>query len=125
AGNSENRNKTIKTAGIYGPATGTETVQGNVTISSPDVTLRNTVIEGDLILGEGIGEGEVYLHGVTVKGQTIVNGGGTESIYFTDSVLATVIVNKNTGAVRIVAKGSTQVYEVQLETPTIVREEGL
>ncbi|MEK4384781.1 hypothetical protein MKZ25_03145 [Solibacillus sp. FSL W7-1464] len=87
--------------------------------------MRNTVIEGDLILGEGIGEGEVYLHGVTVKGQTIVNGGGTESIYFTDSVLATVIVNKNTGAVRIVAKGSTQVYEVQLETPTIVREEGL
>ena len=34
-------------------------------------------------------------------------------------------MNKNTGAVRIVAQGSTQVFEVQLETPTIVEEDEL
>ncbi|KKB44975.1 hypothetical protein [Bacillus thermotolerans] len=86
------------------------------------MTLRNTVIKGDLILGEAVGEGDVHLEGVTVEGTTFVNGGGENSIYFNDSVLATVIVNKNTGAVRIVAQGSTQVIEVQLETPTRVVE---
>lgn len=115
----------ITTAGTYGPASGNQTVQGNLTISSADVNLQNVTVTGNLILGEGIGEGDVHLQGVTVNGQTVVNGGGQNSVYFTDSVLATVIVNKNTGAVRIVAQGSTQVVEVQLETPTIVVEDEL
>lgn len=115
----------IASAGTYGPASRTQTIEGNLTISSPDVVLRNVTITGDLILGAGIGEGDVNLQGVTVNGKTVVNGGGQNSIYFTDSILATVIVNKNTGAVRIVAQGNTQVVEVQLETPTIVVENDL
>nr|WP_198044826.1 S-layer homology domain-containing protein [Lysinibacillus timonensis] len=115
----------IASNGIYGPASGIQTIEGDLTISSPDVTLRNVTVTGKLVLGEEIGEGDVHLDGVTVQGETVVNGGGQNSVYFNDSVLATVIVNKNNGAVRIVAQGSTQVYEVQLETPTIVVEDSL
>ncbi|PIC63503.1 hypothetical protein CSV79_11530 [Sporosarcina sp. P13] len=111
--------------GTYGPATGTQVIAGDFTVSSPGVNLQNMVIEGNLILGPAVGEGDVHLNGVTVQGTTIINGGGENSIYFTDSVLATVIVNKNNGAVRIVAQGSTQVFEVQLETPARVVEQGL
>lgn len=115
----------INAPGEYGPASSVETINGDVTINSPGVTLSNVHITGNLVLAEGIGEGEVTLNNVTVDGETVVNGGGENSIYFNDTVLATVIVNKNTGAVRIVAQGNSQVYEVQLETPTIVEEEGL
>lgn len=119
--------KVISAAGTYGPASASDaiTIDGDLEITTADVELRNVKITGDLILGEGIGEGDVTLKGVTVEGDTIVNGGGEHSIHFEDSVLATVIVNKNTGAVRIVATGSTRVIEVQLETPVIIQEEGL
>ncbi|MEK5184025.1 S-layer homology domain-containing protein [Solibacillus sp. FSL W7-1324] len=116
---------TIAAAGTYGPSTGKQIITGDLFINTANVNLQNVTINGNLILGEGIGEGDVHLNGVNVTGQTIVKGGGKNSIYFTDSVLATVIVNKNTGAVRIVAQGSTQVYEVQLETPTLVVEQNL
>ncbi|MBD8035772.1 S-layer homology domain-containing protein [Solibacillus sp. A46] len=116
---------TISSAGTYGPSTGKQVINGDLFINTANVNLQNVTINGNLILGEGIGEGDVHLKGVNVTGQTIVKGGGKNSIYFTDSVLATVIVNKNTGAVRIVAQGSTQVYEVQLETPTLVVEQNL
>ncbi|MER1984407.1 MAG: S-layer homology domain-containing protein [Solibacillus sp.] len=115
----------ITAAGTYGPATGNQVIKKDLVITSKDVTLQNVTIEGNLIIDEAVGEGEVYLNGVTVKGQTIVKGGGKNSVYFTDSVLATVIVNKNNGAVRIVAEGSTQVFEVQLETPALVVERNL
>ncbi|MER2108659.1 MAG: S-layer homology domain-containing protein [Solibacillus sp.] len=115
----------ITAAGTYGPATGNQVIEKDLVITSKDVTLQNVTIEGNLIIDEAVGEGEVYLNGVTVKGQTIVKGGGKNSVYFTDSVLATVIVNKNNGAVRIVAQGSTQVFEVQLETPALVVERNL
>lgn len=116
---------TISAAGTYGPTTGKQVITGDLFINTANVNLQNVTINGNLILGEGIGEGDVHLNGVNVTGQTIVKGGGKNSIYFTDSVLAIVIVNKNTGAVRIVAQGNTQVYEVQLETPTLVVEQNL
>lgn len=116
---------TIAAAGTYGPSTGKQVITRDLYINTANVNQQNVTINGSLILGEGIGEGDVHLNGVNVTGQTIVKGGGKNSIYFTDSVLATVIVNKNTGAVRIVAQGSTQVYEVQLETPTLVVEQNL
>ena len=115
----------ITAAGTYGLATGNRVIEGDVTITVADVTLQNVTVKGNLILGEGIGEGDVRLKGVKVEGETRVNGGGKNSVYFEDSVLATVIVNKNNGAVRIVAQGSTRVVEVQLETPTLVVERDL
>jgi len=111
--------------GIHGPATGKQVITSDVIIKKDKVKLRNTVIKGNLIIDKEVGDGEVYLDGVTVEGQTIVRGGGENSVFFKDSVLATVIVNKNNGAVRIVAQGATEVYEVQLDTPAKVVEEGL
>ncbi|MCM3162607.1 hypothetical protein [Metabacillus litoralis] len=117
---------TITLAGTYGPETGNPlVVEGDLVVKSQDVTLRNIVIEGNLLIAEEVGEGDVTLQGVTVEGTTTVKGGGSNSIHFTDSVLATVIVNKNNGAIRIVASGSTQVVEVQLESYVKIEEENL
>lgn len=116
--------KVYDTAGTYGPADGLETVKGNVVVTADDVTLRNMVIEGDLTIAEEVGDGEVYLKGVTVKGKTYVNGGGENSIHFEDTVLLTVIVNKADGTVRIIATGSTTVQEVTLQSSAKVEQTG-
>ncbi|EKN68622.1 YbhB/YbcL family Raf kinase inhibitor-like protein [Schinkia azotoformans] len=116
--------KVYDTAGTYGPAAGLETVKGNVVVTAPDITLKNMIIEGNLTIAKEVGNGEVYLKGVTVKGKTYVNGGGENSIYFEDTVLLTVIVNKADGTVRIVATGSTTVQEVTLQSNAKVEQVG-
>ncbi|MGI5921996.1 MAG: S-layer homology domain-containing protein, partial [Syntrophomonadaceae bacterium] len=71
---------TYDKAGTYGPETGKATVEGNVTISAPGVVLQNTEITGNLLIAESVGEGDVTLKNVTVKGTTTVKGGGENSI---------------------------------------------
>lgn len=97
---------------------GTEltTIQGNVTVNKPGVTLKNTVIKGDLLLTAGIGTGEVFLDQVTVSGRTIVAGGGENSIHLLDSQLNKMLINKQPGRVRVVAQGSTRIKETIVKT---------
>ncbi|MDU2243383.1 MAG: S-layer homology domain-containing protein [Paenibacillus sp.] len=105
-------------AGEYGPKQGeaTEKLNGHVIISAPGITLRNVEIAGDLVIGEGVGEGDVNLDHVTVHGTVKVYGGGENSIHLNNSVLLNVIVNKNDGTVRLVAQGSTSIQEVTVKT---------
>lgn len=118
-------NRTYDMAGVFGPASGTETVRGNVTITAPGVTLQNMTIEGNLILGAGIGDGDATIRGTRVLGTTIVNGGGENSIHFVDSVLVTIEVNKQDGTVRIVAEGSTSVQTVTLLSSAKVEQDAV
>ena len=114
------------TAGTYGPATGTKTIEGSVIISAANVTLRNTTIEGDLLLGRSIGDGDVHLTDVTVKGKTIVNGGGPNSIIMYNFNGVTVIVDVPDGAsVRLVAQGNTSVANVSMEANGTLEESEL
>jgi hypothetical protein len=112
-------------AGTYGPEQGKETIEGNVTIASTDVTLRNTEIKGNLYLTEAIGDGEVALDNVAINGKTVIKGGGPNSIVVKDSELRITIVNTKTGKVRIVAKGSTKVGKIILNSGAKLEEEGL
>lgn len=54
--------------GIYGPEQGEVMLEGNVVINSEGITLRNTVINGDLFLMKGVGTGKVRLNNVTTNG---------------------------------------------------------
>ncbi|NOU95151.1 hypothetical protein GC093_18250 [Paenibacillus sp. LMG 31456] len=107
---------TYDKAGTYGPESGNQNLEGNVVINTGGVTLQNVTITGNLTLGEGIGEGDVNLNNVKVSGDTFVNGGGANSIHFRNSVLVTIIVNKKTGEVRILAEGTTTVKQVTVQT---------
>ncbi|AZN39164.1 S-layer homology domain-containing protein [Paenibacillus albus] len=106
----------IDLAGTYGPASGTEIVAGNVAINSPNVVLRNVTIKGDLLLGEGIGEGDATLDHVVVEDETTVKGGGKNSVHIMDSTLARVVITKVDGQVRVVIEGSTAVDQVTVES---------
>jgi parallel beta-helix repeat protein len=105
---------TYDKAGTYGPATGTETIRGDVAINVSGVTLQNVTITGDLLLAKGIGEGDVILKNVTVKGETIVEGGGSNSVVLQDCSLPSITITKD--GVRVVATGNTAVSVVTLES---------
>ena len=76
------------------PGTYESNVEGNLIVSSTDVTLKNTTVNGNLLLTEAIGEGTVKLDGVTVTGSVIVKGGGNHSIDIHNSKLNRVVVDK-------------------------------
>ncbi|MFB9325576.1 carbohydrate binding domain-containing protein [Paenibacillus aurantiacus] len=98
----------------------TANVRGNVIVRTTGVTLKNTVIEGNLILAEGIGDGEIALEGVTVTGSTIIMGGGSHSIVFQNAQLGSVVIDKRGEPVRVVFQGSTQAKSVTVRQPAQV-----
>ena len=51
-------------------------VWGNVTITDSGISLRNTVIGGNLYITDGVDLGQVTLENVTVLGEIVVSGGG-------------------------------------------------
>lgn len=93
-----------------------EVIEGNVVINAPGVTLENTTINGNLILGEGVGNGNVRLKNIIVKGDTIVKGGGPNSIIIEDSQIKNTIVVKEDNKVRVVAVGNTIVEKVDMKS---------
>lgn len=100
-------------AGTYGPSSGQETIQGDVTVNVTGIHLQNLLIKGRLTLEESIGEGNVTLKNVTVEGATFIKGGGANSVTLDDCLLPGITVSKN--GVRVVATGNTSVKVVRLD----------
>lgn len=101
--------QTFDQPGTYGNHAKPTAIKKDVYITSSDITLQHYIIEGDLIITESVGDGDVYLDHVTVKGTTMIQGGGEDSIHVNDSQLNKVVVNKSNHKVRIATKGQTNI----------------
>ncbi len=90
--------------------------EGTVVLRSEDYDLSDAKITGDLILAEGVTDGEVNLDNVTVDGNLIIKGGGVDSIYLNDvTVGGKVLVSRQAGPVRVVFSGDTVVPTVEVK----------
>ncbi len=104
------------------------TVDGNVTISKSGVTLRDTVINGDLYITEGVELGYTNLDNVTVTGQVIISGGGesnvgASSIIFTDSSVNEMIIDApEDKPVSVKVDGSTQIRNTKAKSNSYLEE---
>lgn len=73
-------------------------VYGNVFITESGITLRDTVIAGNLYITAGVDLGDVHLENVTVLGEIVVSGGGVseggdDSIVLRNVEASTLIVD--------------------------------
>jgi hypothetical protein len=94
-------------------------------INVPGVTLKDIKITGDLIIGDGVGNGDVTLDGITVTGRTIIRGGGVNSIKIIgNSNLQNIIIARVDGQVRVYAEDGTQIGEVIVDGSDNVTIEG-
>lgn len=100
----------IRTPIVYDTAK----VEGNLVVRASGITLKNTVIHGNLLLAEGIAEGDVTLEGVTVTGSIIIKGGGSQSVIIRNSELERVVVDKNGEPVRVVFMEGTSANDVMV-----------
>lgn len=94
--------------GIY-----TRINKGNVMVNVPNVKLKDIIVNGDLIIGDGVGEGDVILENVTVRGRTVIRGGGENSIRIIgNSNIQNIIIARVNGVVGVYAEDGTDVGEV-------------
>lgn len=87
-------------------------VEGNILISAADTTLKNMVVDGNVYLTAGIGEGDISLDGVEIKGELNIQGGGSNSITITNSKINKISISKQSKEVRVVIDNS-QVEEIK------------
>lgn len=101
---------------------------GNVTIASSGVTLKDTIIKGDLYITEGTGLGHTYFENVHVLGDVIVSGtgesyAGKSSITFQDCSVTNLIVDgtsKNIKSIKL--SGNTIVDNTKIKSSTYLEE---
>ena len=102
-----------------------EVREGNVIINAPKATLKGVVVKGDLIIADGVGEGEVVLEDVKVEGRMLVRGGGENSIIIKgDSEIETIIIVKNGNKVRIFNETGVEIAVTTVEGDADVILEG-
>gem|GEM_PF-3150436 len=112
-------------AGTFGPNSGKETINGNVSVTADGVTLKNIIINGDLHVTAGVGDGDATFEDVTVKGETIINGGGMSTVTFTNTNLNGLVVTKKDGKVRILVMGDTDIDRTDLLSGAMLEQLGL
>ncbi len=94
----------------------TNAADGNIMVNVPGVTLKNIMVNGDLIVGDGVGEGNLKLDNVTVKGKLLVRGGGKNSVIINGGgVEENVIVAKVDGNIRISVDGGAEIDVIVIE----------
>ncbi|MGI6427868.1 MAG: S-layer homology domain-containing protein [Natronincolaceae bacterium] len=93
-----------------------QVADGNIMINAPGVTLKNVTVKGDLIIGEGVGEGEVTLEDVDITGRMVVRGGGKDSIVIKgNSKITVVILARADGTVSIKVQDGAEITEIIVE----------
>ncbi|NLO41101.1 MAG: SUMF1/EgtB/PvdO family nonheme iron enzyme [Ruminiclostridium sp.] len=111
----------LNTSGTY-----KRVVSGNMVVSSNGVTLKDTCINGDLYITEGVENGSVKLTSTAVKGRTIIASGANTIISLTDTLLENeVVVLTKEGEVNLTAEGITTVNTVILGRNAVLQEKGL
>lgn len=110
-----------KLVSAYYPAAGTYTagkIQGSAVVNHGGVVLKDAVIQGNLYLAPGIGDGEVTLDHVTVQGTTFIEGGGAHTVIVKDSDLGSVLVNRRDGQVHVQLAGTTHIGQLAANSPS-------
>ena len=108
----------LNNGGVHGNGV----IEGNVTIGSTNVELRDAVITGDLYITEGVGSGYVNLKNVTVMGEVIVCGGGEgnwggNSVQFQNCAIQKLTVDGPANRpVSLFASGNTVVAQTNIKS---------
>lgn len=103
-----------------------DNVSGNMMINTGAVTLKDMNVAGDLTVGEGAGDGDVRLDGVSVNGKLIIRGGGPNSVTLTNTRINDILViEKSAGNVRVKTFGTTTIDKTYIKSGCILEESGL
>jgi len=90
-------------------------ISGHVVISNPSVELKNSTINGNLHITEGIGNAGVTLNSVVVTDTTYISGGN--DIKIIDSELNQLVVNSEDSINSLSISGKSNITKLVLNSP--------
>lgn len=102
-------------AGVY-----SANAKGTVVVNTPDVTLKDMMIKGDLIIAEGVKDGDFNLENVKISGAMYVYGGGINTITLSGSLVSKIVVDKPESKVRVLSDNKVMDIVVEKHTGLIL-----
>jgi hypothetical protein len=90
----------------------------NVIVYKDGAELKDKVVEGDLIIAKTVGDGNVHLTNVEVKGVIKVLGGGLNSVYFNNVKVSNIEVLKD--KVRLVFADGSVIENIKTGSETVL-----
>jgi hypothetical protein len=94
----------------------------DITVNSGGVTLKNKTVLGDLIISPKVGNGEVVLENIVVRGNITVKGAGKLVFRDVTAVDVNADYNKTTD---YILEGKTTVYQLNVNGAATIDESGL
>lgn len=91
----------------------------DLVISEGDTLIKDETVEGNVIIDKSVGDGNVTFDNVEIKGNIMVEGGGSQSIHMIDSsILGEMELLKPD--VRVVFEGNTSVETVHVSQSAVL-----
>lgn len=101
------------TGDLYSVVSGANYV---VIVKAANVIIKDSEISGDLIIAEGVGDGDFTLDNTKVSGKLVARGGGADSIVITGgSNVQNIYIQRVDGQVRVFAEDGTEIGTVILD----------
>lgn len=98
----------------------TTVAEGSVMVNEHGATLKDVTVKGNLIIGDGVGDGDATLDKVVVNDTTLVRGGGANSIYVKNaSKLNTVVIAKVDGKVSFKMSGESTANTILVQAKDV------
>lgn len=85
-------------------------------ITSSETVLENAEISGNVIISEQVGDGDVTIRNSKINGSLIVCGGGSNTVKLDNCEVKSVSMERQTGYARLLTSGGTKIGSVQVET---------
>jgi hypothetical protein len=60
-------------------------LQGSVLMRTPGGVMTDSVIDGDVVIGDGVGNGDVAITNTTIVGRLVIRGGGPSSVILSNT----------------------------------------
>jgi hypothetical protein len=63
-------------------------LQGDVLMRTPGAVMSDSFIDGDVVVGDGVGNGDVTIANSTISGRLVIRGGGPRSVILSNAHVA-------------------------------------
>lgn len=93
-------------------------------IDEDKTTLSEKIYVDDVTIDEDLGEGSATIDNCVILGKLTIEGGGSKSITINNSRIASVVMDKEDSAVRLVTKGSTVIPKLSASEKSILQTAG-
>jgi len=96
-------------------------------VTASDITIKNITVNKDVIIDKKVGDGNVTLENVIIKGDLKIQGGGENSIHLKKVTVEGIVqIEKAEGQrVRLVVEENSQIEKkVEVRTPAIIQTVG-